>query len=59
MQSRAARVILAFLVAVAVFIAVNAGITVFMAYSPKDTEQIPLEGEAQSQKLSGEKFSFA
>ncbi len=58
MQSKAVRVILALLIAIAVFLVVNAGITVFTAYSPKGSEQLSLVGEKQSKKLSPQKIKI-
>ncbi len=58
MQSKAVRAVLALLIAVAVFLVVNAGVTVFTAYSPKDTEQLSLVGEQQRKKLSSEKIKI-
>ncbi len=58
MQNKVARAVLALLVAIAVFLVVNAAVTVFFSYSPKDVEQISLAGQAQSKKLSADKIKI-
>ena len=58
MQNRAARVVMAIMVAIAVFVVVNAGIIMLSGYSPKDTEQISLVGKVQSKKLSADKIKI-
>lgn len=58
MQSRAARIFLAVLTAIAVFLAVNAGVTVFSSYSPKDNVDISLVGEVKNEKLSPDKIKI-
>ncbi|MBQ7799730.1 MAG: hypothetical protein IJ370_04485 [Oscillospiraceae bacterium] len=58
MQNKAARIFLAILTAVVVFLVANAGITVFSSYSPKENEEILLVGEKQNRKLSPDKIKI-
>ena len=58
MQNKVARAVLALIVAVAVFVVVNAAGILIFSYSPKDVEQISLAGQAQSKKLSPDKIKI-
>ena len=58
MQNKAARIFLAAITAVVVFIVVNAGITLFSSYSPKEIQEISLVGEKQSNRLSPDKIKI-
>ncbi len=58
MQNKVARAVVAVLLAVAVFVVVNAAGIVFFSYSPKNSEEISLSGVAQSQKLSPDKIKI-
>ncbi|MBQ1262846.1 MAG: endonuclease/exonuclease/phosphatase family protein [Oscillospiraceae bacterium] len=58
MQNKVARAVLALIVAVAVFVVINAAGILIFSYSPKDVEQISLAGQAQSKKLSPDKIKI-
>ena len=52
MQNRAGQIVLAVLIAAALFLSVNAGVNLVFSYNPKASERISLVGERKNQKLS-------
>jgi len=58
MQSKAARGVVAVVIAVVVFLFVNAAIAAFTGYNPKAQEQALIVGEAQQSKISADKIKI-